>query len=150
MGIKRRDSRNRVLHNGESQRKDGRYMYKYVDNAGDTKYLYSWRLVGTDPLPKGARSDLPLRDKIKMLQRDLDDGIDLSRGSMTVLELVEKYTGQKTGVRYSTQERYKYVLSLLRNDTFGGRRIDRVKRSDAKEWFARLQKGGRGYSTIHR
>lgn len=28
MSIKRRDNKNRILQNGESQRKDGRYMYK--------------------------------------------------------------------------------------------------------------------------
>lgn len=33
MSAKRRDNRNRILRNGESQRKDGRYMYKYIDNA---------------------------------------------------------------------------------------------------------------------
>ncbi len=43
MSTKRRDSKNRILQNGESQRKDGRYMYKYIDCAGNTKYLYSWR-----------------------------------------------------------------------------------------------------------
>ena len=29
MREKRRDNKNRILHNGESQRKDGRYVYKY-------------------------------------------------------------------------------------------------------------------------
>lgn len=28
MSEKRRDNRNRILHNGESQRQDGRYAYK--------------------------------------------------------------------------------------------------------------------------
>lgn len=48
MAGKRRDNKNRVLRNGESQRKDGRYMYKYTDNAGDMKYVYSWKLVKSD------------------------------------------------------------------------------------------------------
>ena len=30
MSEKRRDNRNRILRNGESQRPDGRYMYKYL------------------------------------------------------------------------------------------------------------------------
>lgn len=38
---KRRDNKNRVLRGGESQRKDGRYMCQYVDNAGNVKYVYS-------------------------------------------------------------------------------------------------------------
>lgn len=37
MSAKRRDNRNRILRGGESQRKDGRYMYKYIDNAGNVK-----------------------------------------------------------------------------------------------------------------
>lgn len=40
MSVKRRDNRNRILRNGESQRKDGRYMYKYIDNAGNVKYSF--------------------------------------------------------------------------------------------------------------
>jgi len=44
MSEKRRDNKNRILHNGESQRKDGRYMFKYVDENGKAKYFYSWRL----------------------------------------------------------------------------------------------------------
>ena len=65
MSEKRRDNKNRVLRNGESQRKDGRYMYKYVDNAGNVKYVYSWKLVKTDTVPQGAKDDIPLRDKEK-------------------------------------------------------------------------------------
>ena len=45
MSAKRRDNKNRILRGGESQRKDGRYMYKYIDNAGNAKYVYSWKLV---------------------------------------------------------------------------------------------------------
>lgn len=38
---KRHDKKNRILHNGESQRPDGRYVYKYIDNAGKQKFIYS-------------------------------------------------------------------------------------------------------------
>lgn len=51
MSAKRRDNRNRILRGGESQRKDGRYVYKYIDNAGNAKYVYSWKLVKTDTVP---------------------------------------------------------------------------------------------------
>ena len=36
----------------ESQRTDGKYLYKYVDAFGNTKYVYAWRLTPTDPTPK--------------------------------------------------------------------------------------------------
>ena len=45
MKEKRRDSKGRILHTGESQRTDGKYLYKYVDALGKTKYVYAWRLT---------------------------------------------------------------------------------------------------------
>ena len=45
MKEKRRDSKGRILHTGESQRTDGKYLYKYVDAFGNTKYVYAWRLM---------------------------------------------------------------------------------------------------------
>ena len=52
MKEKRRDNKGRILHTGESQRTDGKYLYKYVDAFGNTKYVYAWRLTPTDPTPK--------------------------------------------------------------------------------------------------
>lgn len=48
MSEKRRDSKNRILQNGESQRKDGKYEFKYVDVNGTRRSAYSWKLVATD------------------------------------------------------------------------------------------------------
>ena len=50
MKEKRRDNKGRILHTGESQRTDGKYLYKYVDAFGNTKYVYAWRLTPTDPV----------------------------------------------------------------------------------------------------
>ena len=41
MREKRRDNRGRILRNGESQRQDGRYAYKYKNLNGDTKFVCS-------------------------------------------------------------------------------------------------------------
>lgn len=35
MSEKRRDNKGRILKTGESQRKDGRYLYKYTDSFGE-------------------------------------------------------------------------------------------------------------------
>lgn len=150
MSVKRRDSKNRVLRNGESQRKDGRYVYVYVDGNGNQKFLYSWKLENTDRVPQGKRDCVSLRDKIKVLNRNLDDGITPDGGNLTVLRLVEKYIGQKTGVRHNTEANYKFVVNIIKREDFGTKRIDKVKLSDAKEWLIKLQQvDGRGYSTIH-
>lgn len=50
---KRRDKKGRILRNGESQRADGRYAFVYTDCFGKQKFLYSWKLESTDPLPVG-------------------------------------------------------------------------------------------------
>ena len=149
MSAKRRDNKNRILLGGESQRKDGRYMYKYIDNAGNAKYVYSWKLVKTDTVPQGAKNDIPLRDKEKLIHKDLEDDIVSLGGGMTVLELVRKYISQKTGVRHNTEANYNFVINIIKKEAFGNRRIDKVKLSDAKGWLIKLQADGRGYSTIH-
>ena len=149
MSEKRRDNKGRVLRNGESQRKDGRFMYKYTDNAGNIKYVYSWKLVKTDTVPKGVKDDLSLREKEKLIHRDLEDDISPCGGEMTVLDLVKKYVSQKTGVKHNTKANYNFVINIIKKEDFGKKRIDKVKLSDAKGWLIKLQSDGRGYSTIH-
>jgi len=149
MSEKRRDSKNRILRNGESQRKDGRYAFKYIDSTGKQQFVYSWKLERTDKLPQGKRNDISLREKEKMILKDLDDEIVPRGGEMTVVELVRKYILQKTGVRHNTEANYNFVLNIIKKEDFGKKRIDRVKLSDAKAWLIKLQKDGRGYSTIH-
>lgn len=149
MSEKRRDNKGRVLRNGESQRKDGRFIYKYTDNAGNIKYVYSWKLVKTDTVPKGAKDDLSLREKEKLIHRDLEDDIVPCGGEMTVLDLVKKYVSQKTGEKHNTEANYNFVINIIKKEDFGKKRIDKVKLSDAKGWLIKLQSDGRGYSTIH-
>jgi len=149
MSEKRRDNKNRILHNGESQRKDGRYMFKYIDAEGNAKYFYSWRLDKNDPNPKGKQRELSLREKEKQLEQNLFEGIVPDGGNTTVLSLVEKYISLKTGVRHNTEANYKFVINIIKKEAFGRMRIDKVKQSDAKAWLIKLQKDGRGYSTIH-
>ena len=67
---------------------------------------------------------------------------------MTVLELVQKYISLKTGIRHNTEANYNFVINILKKEEFGNRRIDKVKLSDAKGWLIKLQKDGRGYSSI--
>ena len=149
MSEKRRDNRNRVLRNGESQRPDGRYQFKYQDNDGKVKFVYSWRLDKNDRTPAGKKRELSLREKEKQIEHDLFDHIVPNGGNMTVLELVKKYVSLKTGVRHNTEANYNFVINIIAKEDFGRMRIDKVHLSDAKAWLIRLQKDGRGYSTIH-
>lgn len=150
MSEKRRDNRGRILHNGEIQMADGRYRFKYVDENGTEKAVYSWRLDHNDTTPAGKKRTLSLRELEKQIQADLFDHIVTNGGNLTVLKLVEKYIDTKTGVRPTTQAGYNTVINVLKNDNFGKKRIDTVRISDAKTWLIKLQKkDGRSYSSIH-
>ena len=146
----RRDNKGRKLFNGESQRKDGKYEYKYQDAWGKRKTVYSWKLTPTDRVPAGKRDDISLREKIKQIQKDLNSNITPDGGNFSVLELVEKYISQKTGVRHNTRSNYNFVVNVIKKEAFGQKRIDKIKVTDAKEWLIKMQQiDGRGYSSIH-
>ena len=149
MSEKRRDNRNRILRNGESQRQDGRYAYKYKDLNGETKFIYSWRLDKNDRTPAGKAREPSLREKERQIQQDLFNQIVPNGGNLTVLDLVNKYLSVKINVRHNTRANYNFVVNIIKKEPFGNIRIDKVRQSDAKAWLIKLQKDGRGYSTIH-
>ena len=45
---KRKDNKGRILRDGEYQKSDGRYEYRYLNHKGELKSVYSWGLVETD------------------------------------------------------------------------------------------------------
>lgn len=148
--LKRKDSKGRILREGEQQRSDGRYMFTYADPVtGKKKFVYSWKLERNDKTPTGKKVDLSLREKEKLIEKELRDGISYCMGEITVLELVERYLAQKRGVRPTTQNGYKTVVNRLKQEDFGSKKINSIKTSDAKLWLISLQDGGLGYSSIH-
>ena len=62
MDQKRRDKKGRVLLEGESQRTDGRYSYRFTDGTGARHEIYSWRLTEADKTPAGKKHGLSLRE----------------------------------------------------------------------------------------
>ena len=149
MSEKRRDNKGRILKTGESQRKDGRYLYKYVDAFGKTKCVYSWKLVPTDSVPKGKRDCLSLREMEQEIHRDLADGIDTTGKKMTLCQLYAKQNEQRSNVKESTKIGRKQLMEILKKDKLGARSIDSIKPSDAKEWAVRMKANGYAYKTIN-
>lgn len=144
---KRRDDKGRVLQQGEWQEPSGKYRYKYTDSLGKRKTLYSWRLTESDKMPEGKRTDSSLREKERKVQSLQMQGITGSK--LTVLELVERYLSLKTGVKHNTLANYNFVVNVLKKEEFSHKKVDDVKLSDAKIFLIKLQRDGRGYSSIH-
>lgn len=149
MSEKRRDNKNRILRTGESQRKDGRYAYKYIDTFGKPQFVYAWKLVPTDKTPAGKREDISLREKEKEIQKDLDDGIDTLGKKMTVCELYAKQIRHRANVRHGTKQGRKQLMRILEEDSLGACSIENVKLSDAKEWALRMKEKGYSFKTIN-
>ena len=147
MDIKRRDAKGRLLFTGESQEKDGSYVYKYTDINGKRRKLTSWRLTEADRTPAGKKFKKSLREQEKEVQANLFDNI--TNDNLTVCELVDKYLATKTGVKHNTLACYKTIQNVLAKEPFGKRQISQIKLSDAKLFLIKLQSDGRSYSSIH-
>lgn len=132
----RKDSKGRVLKVGESQRKDGTYMYRYTDIRGTRQCVYAPDLH-------------ELRDKEKTIQRSLSDGVNYADGSITVQELTERYLSTKIGIRDSTKAGYELNLKIITRYDFSQLKIRNVKMSDAKLFVTTLYKDGISYGRIH-
>ena len=135
MSEKRKDSKGRVLKDGESQRANGTYDYRYTDIHKKRCCIY-------------AKSLTELRKKEDELRRDMADGIDYAAGEMTVAELVDRYMNLKRGLKQNSLRSYGSAVKRIHADPFGQKPIKTVKLSDAKGWFVFLHDSGIKQNTI--
>lgn len=135
MSEKRKDNKGRVLKDGESQRKNGSYMYRYTDVHKKRQYVYAKTLDA-------------LREQEEEIKYDLADGIDYTAGEITVSKLVGKYIALKQGLKENTLRAYGTAVNRIEADAFGQIQVKRVKKSDAKSWFVRLHSNGIKKNTI--
>ncbi len=135
MSQKRKDSKGRILKDGESQRKDGRYMYQYIDPYGKRQSIYSWRLVETDNTPKGKKDLPPLREQEEQIRFDIKDGIKAGAGKMTLNEMFEIYFSTKRNLKQSTRTNYRYMWDKYAKETIGKRKLYSIKKSDILHFY---------------
>ncbi len=139
MAEKRKDSKGRNLRDGEDQRRDGSYRYRYNDKAGNRHAVYSWKLVATDKAPPGKRDGLSLREKEKAIQNDITDGIDgRTAGKITLNDMFTAYIGGKVELKQSTRTNYRYMYKKYVADTIGKRKISAFRYSDIKNFYNSL------------
>ena len=114
---KRRDNKGRILKTGESQRKDGRYLYKYIDSFGEPQFVYSWKLWLQTEYQQESVIVSHLERKIAELQKDIHDGIDVVGKEMTLCQLYAKQNAQRPKVRKNTETGRKYLMDILKKRT---------------------------------
>lgn len=129
MAEKRKDSRGRNLRTGESERKDGRYMYRWTQN-GKEKTVYALTLG-------------ELREKEEEIQEDIREGIDSrAANSTTINDMYDKWIKGKAGLRGHTLVSYRRSYENHVRNTIGNRKISETKYSDMKDFFVSLAKRG--------
>lgn len=139
-GTKRTDNKGRVLRKGESQIKSGaskgKYIYKYTDEAGNSRYEYSWKLLPTDKPPLGKKDELSLREKEEAILIDRSNGINReAKKNKTVNDIWDTYIKNKSGLKQSTRTNYVYLYDNYVKPRFGTRKIASVKFSDILEFY---------------
>ena len=147
MAEKRKDSKGRNLRNGEDTMPDGRYRYRYTDENGERRAVYSWRLVPTDKAPAGKRQGVSLREKEKEIEANIADGIDSrAAASKTLNDMFETYIAGKVELKESTRVNYLYMYHHFVADTIGKKKIAYIKYSDVKNFYNSLILG-KGFKT---
>ena len=137
MAEKREDAKGRILKDNESVMPDGRYRYQYVDSFGKRKAIYSWKLVPTDKIPDGKRPDLSLREKIKQVQKDVNDGIRVDKRK-TINDIFDLWISLKLNLKDNTKQNYIYMYQQFVAPDFGKKRVSGIKKSDVRRFYNTL------------
>ena len=149
---KRRDSKGRVLHSGETQRPDGKYMYRYTDSTGKRRTVYSWRLVSTDKLKDGQRDTKALRDQEKCILRDLDDNIQSGEADrITVNDLFRQFMDIRKDLKESTRCCYNDIYSKHIKPIIGDRAISRIRPTELQKLYqSMIHEDGVSLTTVQK
>ncbi len=139
MNTKKKDNKGRNLRQGERQREDGRYEFRYKDVKGETRSIYSWKLVETDSLPAGKRCEKSLREMEKAVLRDVDDDINRYAAYRTTLNsFFDSYIQSKYEIKHSTRANYKYMYKKYVHDELGQMNIGSIRYSHVKNFYIHL------------
>lgn len=147
----KKDTKGRNLKQGEDQLKNGRYRYRYTDKFGKRHSIYSWRLIKTDRNPSEKHSsELSLREMIRKIERDEEDGISTYKANSTsVYTLLCKYLESKPQIANSTRQNYIHMIEKnIKNAKLGNMAIPNVKKSDIKYFYASLYRKKFATTTI--
>lgn len=131
---RRKDSKGKVLQKGESERKDGTYMYRYYDSNHDRISVYAQTLN-------------ELREKEKQILADLTEGIVTN--DFTLNELFCRYLAQNCNLKDRTRKKYEdEYCRWVKNTWIGKRKIKDIKKSDVAKFYKEKHNGGLANGTI--
>lgn len=121
-GSVRYDSYHARLRTGESQMKNGTYVFRWTDENGKRRAEYAPTLD-------------ELRDKQEKRIVDEHDGIKTDTQQKTVNQFFELWCQLKRGIKDSTFKNYIYMYEMFVQPSFGNKLITKVKKSDVRRFY---------------
>ncbi len=122
MAEKRKDNKKRVLKEGEYQRSNGSYEFRWRTEGGKRNYVYAATLE-------------ELREKEESIRRDQSEGIRTDCSNVTVNDIYALWCKLKKGLKDNTFQNYKYMYEQFVYPDFGKKRIGSLKRSDVRMFY---------------
>ncbi|WP_069999864.1 tyrosine-type recombinase/integrase [Cellulosilyticum sp. I15G10I2] len=122
---RRKDNKKRVLKEGEYQRSNGTFEYKWRDKRGKRHSIYAKTLE-------------ELRDKEVDVLRDALDGIRVDKKDLTINDLYNLWVQLKRGLKDNTFQNYKYMYTQFVEPDFGYTKIAELKRTDVRAFYNHL------------
>ncbi len=136
MAKKRKDSKGRVLKEGESERVTGNYQYRWRDKAGDRHIIYGKTLN-------------ELREKKVQVLKDFMDGIRVTSQRVTLNDMYYSWIIIKKGIKANTFQNYKYMYERFVENKIGKYKLVELKRTDVRRFYNDLvDKRGVGIHTL--
>lgn len=124
--VKVRYDKNRArLKQGEMQRDNGTYSYRWTAKNGKRHQIYAPTLV-------------ELRRMEEELTVDLHDGVRADVNRITINQLFDLWQENKRGIKDNTMKNYVYMYNLFVRPVFGQKLLTTVKNSDVKRFYNRL------------
>ena len=122
---RRKDSKNRVLKQNESQRKDGTYQYRWRDKLGNRFTIY-------------AKTLQELREKEEQLTQAKYDGIKVEASKTTLNDIYGLWVTLKRGLKDNTFQNYQYMYEAFVKADFGKYKVTEIKKSDVRRFYNQL------------
>lgn len=126
MAIERRkDNKGRVLKEGEHQRPNGTYEYKWRDKRSKRHSIYAKTLE-------------ELREKEIDVLRDALDGVRTDKTNLTINDLYNLWVQLKRGLKNNTFCNYQYMYTQFVEADFGHTKLSDLKRTDVRAFYNKL------------
>ena len=122
---KRKDKARVVLRKGESQRKDGKYDFRWTSPDGKRHSIYAATLE-------------ELREKENDIQRDSLEGIKAEARYVTLNDMFTLWAKVKRGLKDNTFQNYLYLYRQFVEPDFGKSKVSALKKSDVKQFYNTL------------